>query len=70
MNSEDAIGVLEKFLDDALGAGLAEVGIIHGLGTGKLKKAIRVHLKSLPYVKGFHPSEAIEGGDGRTIIQL
>lgn len=70
MTSEDAIGVLEKFLDDALLQEAPTVGVIHGLGTGTLKKAIRSYLRELPYVKGFHPAEASDGGDGKTVIDL
>ncbi len=70
LNSDDALGVLEKFLDDAMVAGISTVGVIHGLGTGALKKAIRSYLKELPYIKSFGPAAATAGGDGKTLIEL
>ncbi len=70
LTAEDAIGFIDKFLDDAMMSNVNTVNVIHGLGTGVLKKAIRTHLKGLPYVKNFYPAPAIEGGDGKTIVQL
>jgi len=70
MMSDDAVLFVEKALDEAMTQGYGIVNVVHGLGTGALKKAIRAHLKLLPYVKSFGPAPAIEGGDGKTIIQL
>jgi DNA mismatch repair protein MutS2 len=70
MMSDDAVLFVEKALDEAMTQGYGVVNVVHGLGTGALKKAIRAHLKLLPYVKSFGPAPAIEGGDGKTIIQL
>jgi len=70
MTGDDAILFMEKILDDAMAQGYGVVNVVHGLGTGVLKKAIRAHLKTLPYVKSYGPAQAIEGGDGKTIITL
>lgn len=70
MTSDEAIGIVDKFLDDALVTGATMVHVIHGLGTGQLKKAIRSYLKELTYIKSFGPAPANEGGDGKTIIHL
>ncbi|HXK66207.1 MAG TPA: Smr/MutS family protein, partial [Spirochaetota bacterium] len=44
--------------------------VIHGHGTGSLKKAVRDYVKHSFYAKNFRPGEPEEGGDGVTIIQL
>lgn len=67
---EDALIEVRKFLDNALLAQLKEVEIIHGHGTGALKKAIREHLTSSPYVKSWRPADIRFGGDGVTVIEL
>lgn len=70
MSRDEAIALVEKFIDDALVSNISTVEVIHGQGTGALKKAIRSHLRELPFVKGFGPADARSGGDGKTIIQL
>ncbi len=70
MNSEEALALLDKILDDAMVSGAQVVDVIHGLGTGVLKKAVRAHLKTLPYIKNYGPAPATEGGDGKTIVEL
>lgn len=67
---DDAIVHVEQFLDEAMMLGCHEVGVIHGLGTGSLKKAIRAFLSEMPYVKSFHPADPQDGGDGKTIVEL
>lgn len=68
--TEDAMLAVEKFLDEALVAGYRAVAIIHGMGTGILKKEIRQYLSNSEYVKRFYPAQATQGGDGKTIIEL
>jgi DNA mismatch repair protein MutS2 len=68
--TEDAMLVVEKFLDEALVAGYRAVAVIHGMGTGILKKEIRQYLSNSEYVKRFYPAQATQGGDGKTIIEL
>jgi len=66
----DAIEKIEKFLDDALLRGEEKVAIIHGIGTGALKKGIEKYLKEQPFVKGIHHPPRSEGGEGKTIVEL
>jgi DNA mismatch repair protein MutS2 len=67
---EEAISQADKFLDDAIIAHLRQVRIIHGIGTGKLRKAITKLLKNQPFVQNFRPAEPKEGGEGVTIVEL
>lgn len=68
--AEEALEAVEKFLDEAVLANRTQVGIIHGLGTGALKRAIRQYLDSCRHVKRHYPAEAMDGGDGKTIVEL
>jgi DNA mismatch repair protein MutS2 len=65
-----AIGLAEKFLDDALRAGQDGVMVIHGHGTGALRDQLRQHLKGFPGVGEIRPGVPEEGGDGVTVIVL
>lgn len=67
---EEALERLERFLDGAILTDIREVRIIHGQGTGKLKKAIRAYLASSPYVVQFRPGDLLEGGDRVTFATL
>jgi DNA mismatch repair protein MutS2 len=67
---EEAQPLLEKFLDDAILAGLGSVRINHGRGTGTLRAVVHQYLKSHPQVRGFHLAPQHEGGDGLTIVRL
>lgn len=67
---EEAEKILEKFLDDAILAGLHEVIVIHGKGTGSLRKGVRLYLKNHQYVKEISIAELNEGGDGATVVRL
>jgi DNA mismatch repair protein MutS2 len=67
---DEAMPVVEKFLDEALVAGYRAVAIIHGMGTGVLKKEIRQYLANSEYVRRFYPAQATQGGDGKTIVEL
>ncbi|MEK7307434.1 MAG: Smr/MutS family protein [Nitrospirota bacterium] len=49
---------------------MKEVSLIHGHGTGRLKKRIREHLKESPYVLNYRPGDIYEGGDGATVVEL
>ncbi len=69
-NSDDAIAELDKYLDDAYLANLSSVRIVHGKGSGVLRKAVQQHLKSLPYIKSFHNGEYGEGDSGVTIAEF
>ncbi len=67
---EDAIHKLEKYVDDVLLAGYAQASIIHGKGTGALRKGVQEFVKRHPHIKGSRSGEAGEGGSGVTIIRF
>jgi DNA mismatch repair protein MutS2 len=67
---DEALEALGRYLDDASLAGLEQVLIIHGLGTGALRDAVRTQAGSHPLVKSFRAGERGEGGDGATIVKL
>ena len=70
MMTDEAIGAVDLFLDNALLGKLETVRIIHGKGTGALRKAVREHLKRSKYVKEFRPGVYGEGEDGVTVVTL
>lgn len=67
---DEAIEVIDKFLDEALLAGLTEVLVIHGKGTGALRRGLHEYLQQHPSVKQISLAEMNEGGDGATIVKL
>ena len=67
---EEALDALGRYLDDASLAGLGSVLIIHGLGTGALRDAVRSEAGGHPLVKSVRAGERGEGGDGATIVSL
>ncbi len=67
---DDALDASDKFLDRALLEGKQAVRIIHGFGTGALRKAVRDHLRKHPAVKSWRPGNENEGGDGATVAVL
>mgnify|MGYP005825725805 FL=1 len=67
MTVDEAMSVLDKYLDDAYLAHLKSVRIVHGKGTGALRKAVQNHLKRQKYVSEFHLGEFGEGDAGVTI---
>ena len=67
---EEALDALSGYLDDASLAGLERVTIIHGLGTGALRDAVRSQAASHPLAREVRPGERGEGGDGATVIRL
>ncbi|MDD6160870.1 MAG: endonuclease MutS2 [Oscillospiraceae bacterium] len=70
MMSDEAVAAVDSFLDNALLGKLEVVTIIHGKGTGALRKAVRAHLKQSRYVKEFRPGVYGEGEDGVTVVTL
>ncbi|MEK7396575.1 MAG: Smr/MutS family protein [Candidatus Poribacteria bacterium] len=66
----EAIEKTDKFLDDAAMANLKSISIIHGYGTGALRKAITEMLSEHPLVAIFHSAERSAGGDGVTVVEL
>ena len=66
----DAIDALAAFLDRAVRAGLSEVRVVHGIGSGALRRAVHEFLASSPYCTTFRESEPAAGGAGVTIAEL
>ena len=70
MMTDEAVGALDIFLDNAVMGRLTEVVVIHGKGTGAVRKAVREHLERSRYVKSFRPGRYGEGEDGVTVVEL
>ena len=69
MTTDEALRVLDKYLDDARLARLESVRVVHGKGTGALRKAVSEYLRKQP-VSGYHIAEYGEGDSGVTIVEL
>lgn len=67
---EEALVILDDYLDHAYGYNLKTVKIIHGFGTGQLRKAIREHLKTNKIVKEFENGDIYDGGSNVTIVKF
>ncbi|MDA8195190.1 MAG: endonuclease MutS2 [Thermaerobacter sp.] len=70
MTTAEALATLDKYLDDAVLAGLPLARIIHGKGTGVLRRAVGEALRGDPRVFAFRLGQMGEGGDGVTVVQL
>ncbi len=70
MTVEEALAELDKYLDDASLAGLEEVRIIHGKGTGVLREAVHNFLVEHRAVRDFHLADRTAGGEGATEVEL
>ena len=68
--TDEAIALLDKYLDDAYLAHMPSVRVVHGKGTGALRTAVRNHLKRLKYVKSYRAGEFGEGDAGVTIVEF
>jgi DNA mismatch repair protein MutS2 len=68
--TDEAQDLVEKYLDDAFMAGMAHVRLVHGKGTGALRKAVRGILSDHPLVASFRDGEPAEGGAGATVAAL
>jgi DNA mismatch repair protein MutS2 len=68
--ADDALANLERYIDDAHAAGARRIRIVHGKGTGALRRVVHEHLKNHPYVDLFELATPDEGGAGATIAEL
>ena len=67
---DEALPKLDQYLHDAFMAGLYQVRVVHGKGTGILRQTVRRELARHPLVKSFRPGGYGEGGAGVTIVEL
>ena len=67
---DEALDELDRRLDAAFLAGLPFIRVIHGKGTGRLRQAIREHMRDNPYVTSYESGGETEGGDGVTVVKL
>ncbi|SRR5579884_749912 len=70
LTREEASGEVDRYIHDAFMAGLPQVRIVHGRGTGAVRAAVRDLLGGHPLVKQFTPGGPAEGGDGATVVEL
>ena len=70
MTADEALAELDKYLDDATLAGLPRVTVIHGKGTGALRRAVHEYLAHHPEVASYRLGGDGEGGSGATIVEL
>nr|MBA3246931.1 Smr/MutS family protein [Pyrinomonadaceae bacterium] len=68
--TDEAVDAVDKFLDEAYLHSLSLVRIIHGHGTGALRRAIHEHLRTHPHVAKFEPAPPDQGGAGATVVEL
>jgi DNA mismatch repair protein MutS2 len=68
--TDEAVDAVDKFLDEASLASLSKVRIVHGHGTGALRRAIAGLLDGHPHVSRFLPAPPDQGGAGATLVEL
>ncbi|BCR06495.1 endonuclease MutS2 [Desulfuromonas versatilis] len=68
--AEEALLLLDRFLDDALLANQRQVEVVHGAGEGILRKAVREYLAGHREVRAFHAADVAQGGDNVTVVEL
>ena len=69
-NVDEALSRAEKFLDDAIVSEQRSVRVIHGFGTGQLRRAIAEFLRTHPFVAHYGPASPDQGGGGVTVVEL
>jgi DNA mismatch repair protein MutS2 len=69
-NGDEAVAAIDTYIDRAALSGETYVVVVHGHGTGALRKRVRAHLDESPYVARWAPGTPRQGGDGASIIEL
>jgi len=67
---DEALLKLDQYLDDVFMAGLYQIRVVHGKGTGTLRQVVRQRLAKHPLVKAYRPGGYGEGGAGVTVVEL
>lgn len=67
---EEAVDRVSRFLDDTLVTDLREVRIVHGHGTGRLRRGLQAFLKDHPLVEKYSSAPENQGGGGATVVEL
>ena len=67
---DEALLKLDPYLDAVFRAGLRRVWVVHGKGTGTLRREVRRRLDSHPLVKRYRPADLSHGGQGATLVEL
>jgi DNA mismatch repair protein MutS2 len=67
---DEALELLDRYVDDAAHAGAGRVTVVHGHGSGAIRDAVRRALSDHPLVQEWRPGDRNEGGDGATIVTL
>jgi DNA mismatch repair protein MutS2 len=67
---DEALDALDRYLDAARVAGHEEIRVVHGHGSGRLRRAVREFLDGHAHVRGQRPGRDYEGGDGATVVRL
>ena len=70
MRVDDAIPLVDKVIDNAILSGMTRVDIVHGVGTGRLRDAIRNHLNAHSFVVNFNSADLSQGGTGVTVVEI
>jgi DNA mismatch repair protein MutS2 len=66
----EAVDTLAAFLDRAVRVGASEVRVVHGIGSGALRRAVQQFLATSPYCQGYREADLGAGGSGVTIAEL
>ena len=69
-NGDEALAAMDAYMDRAALSGETYVVVVHGHGTGALRKRVRAHLDTSPYVARWAPGTSRQGGDGASIVEL
>lgn len=69
-NGDEALAAIDAYMDRAALVGETHVVVVHGHGTGALRKRVRAHLDASPYVARWSPGTPHQGGDGASIVEL